>query len=141
LGAAWAWTVIQLNSARAVGVYPSAEDAMLALIDRSYRQPDDIQIIYAGTNSFDGSNPHVWYAIACVWGGTRRDGSPVGSTRHEYDQPGTYFLATPDGWVWMPEDALPEFVGYWMQVFGLAGAGSSQPSHDWGDNPDRGCVF
>jgi hypothetical protein len=141
LAVAWTYTTVQLDLASAQGVYPSAEAAMLALIDRSYQQPEDVQIIYAGTNSFDGSDPHVWYAIACVWGGTRRDGSPVGSARHDYDQPGIYFLATQDGWVFVPEGALPEFIGYWMEVFGLAGAGSSTPSHNWGDNPDKGCIF
>lgn len=141
LSLSWVYTTAQIADARVKGVYPSAEDAMLALIDRSYRQPDDVQIIYAGTNSFDGSDPHVWYAIACVWGGTRHDGTPVGSARHIYDQPGMYFLALPEGWVFMPEGDLPELVGFWMKVFGLAGAGSSTPSHNWGDHSDKGCVF
>jgi hypothetical protein len=114
---------------------------MRTLIARSYVAPGTIEIAYAGTNSFDGSEPHVWYVIACIWGGTRADGSPVGSARHAYDQPGSYFLAAKDGWVHVPEGALPEFIGYWMKVFALAGAGSSQPSHDWGASPDSQCVF
>lgn len=88
------YTTRQLRLASARGVYPSAEAGMHALIERSYRQPDKVQIIYAGTNSFDGSSPHVWYVLACVWGGTRADGSPVGTERHVYDQPGVYFLNT-----------------------------------------------
>ena len=106
----WVFTTGQLRLARSKGVYPSAEDAMRALIVRSYNQPEEVEIVYAGTNSFDGSNPHVWYVIACIWGGTRADGSPVGSERHIYDQPGTFFLDTRDGWVTVQADgvATPE---------------------------------
>lgn len=137
----WAYTTGTLAGLSAQGVYPSAEDGMLALIERAYVNPDDYQIIYAGTNSFDGSQPHVWYVIACVWGGTRRDGTPVGSTRHAYDQPGVFFVNTREGWVFAPEGVFPTVLGNWMQLYGLAGPGSSVPSHDWGSTPSRGCEF
>jgi hypothetical protein len=137
----WAYTVGTLKALSAGGVYPSAEDGMVALIHRGYVHPDDFQIIYAGTNSFDGGQPHVWYVIACVWGGTRADGSPVGSSRHVYDQPGVFFINTRDGWVLAPEGVFPEILGNWMQLYGLAGPGSPVPSHNWGSNPDKGCKF
>ena len=138
----WVYTTGTLRAVRADGVYPSAEAAMNGLIARGYRNPTDTQIIYAGTNSFDGSNPNVWYVIACVWGGTRVDGTPVGSPRHPaYDQPGTFFLATKDGWVFVPEGAFPEMLGFWMRFYGLAGSGSPTPSHDWGSMPTKGCEF
>ena len=137
----WIYTTVQLRVARDAGVFPSAEEGMRALIARTYIEPDRYQIIYAGTNSFDGSNPHVWYVIACVWGGHRPDGSPTGTERHAYDQPGVFFLATKDGWVHVSEGAFPGFMGFWMKVFGLAGPGSSQPSHDWGSAPQGDCVF
>jgi hypothetical protein len=137
----WLYTTIQLRAARESGVFPSAEDGMRALIAKSYIEPDRYQIIYAGTNSFDGSNPHVWYVIACVWGGHRIDGSPTGTKKHAYDQPGVFFLDTKEGWVFMPEGAFPEFMGFWMQVFGLAGPGSSQPTHNWGSSPQGDCKF
>ena len=114
---------------------------MNALIAKAYIHPRDSQIIYAGTNSFDGSEPQVWYVIACVWGGTRSDGSPVGSARHDYDQPGVFFVAARDGWVRVGEEYFPEVLGFWMRFYGLAGPGSSTPSHDWGSNPDKGCKF
>jgi hypothetical protein len=134
------YTTITLNHARAQGVYPSAEDGMLALIDRGYNNPDQVEIIYAGTNSFDGSHPNVWYVLACIWGGTRSDGKPVGSERHVYDQPGSFFLATRDGWVHVSEGVFPEMLGFWMRVLRLAGPGSSTPSHDWGSGPQH-CEF
>ena len=137
----WIYTTSQLRLAARAGVYSSAEEGMLDHIARGYVEPDDTQIIYAGTNSFDGSKPHVWYVIACVWGGRRLDGSPTGSARHDYDQPGLFFLNTKEGWVFMPEAAFPGFLGFWMEVFGLAGPGSSVPTHDWGSTPERGCAF
>ncbi len=139
--ATWAYTSNTLAILSARGVYPSAEDGMVALIQRAYIEPDHYQIIYAGTNSFDGSQPHVWYVIACVWGGTRRDGSPVGSARHVYDQPGVFFLNTRHGWVHAPEGVFPGALGYWMELYSLAGPGSSVPSHNWGSTPTRGCEF
>jgi hypothetical protein len=137
----WVYTTSALRIAQAGGVHASAEEGMLARIARNYVEPEKVQVIYAGTNSFDGSSPHVWYVIACVWGGHRADGSLPGSTRHTYDQPGSFFLDTKEGWVFMPEGAFPGFIGFWMKVYGLAGPGASRPSHDWGDAPQGECVF
>jgi hypothetical protein len=137
----WMYTTVQLRAARQAGLYSSAEEGMRAMIAQNYIEPERSQVIYAGTNSFDGSDPHVWYAIACVWGGHRLDGSTPGSARHAYDQPGWFFLNTRDGWVFVPEGVLPGFIGFWMKVFGLAGPGSSHPSHDWGSAPQGDCVF
>lgn len=134
------YTIGVLTNAQSKGVYPSAEAGMLTRIDQWYRQPELVEIIYAGTNSFDGSDPHVWYVLACIWGGSRSDGSPVGSERHVYDQPGSFFLATRDGWIHVSEGAFPELLGFWMKVYGLAGPGSSTPSHDWGSAPQH-CEF
>jgi hypothetical protein len=137
----WLYTTNQLRLARAAGVYASAEEGMNSLIAKSYIEPDNYQIMYAGPDSFDGSSPHVWYVIACVWGGHRVDGSPTGSEKHNWDQPGSFFLNTKDGWVYMSEGAFPGLIGSWMDVFGLAGPGSSQPTHDWGSPSQRGCDF
>ncbi len=137
----WAYTTSVLRLARTEGTFATAEEGMNALIAKGYVHPSDTQIIYAGTNSFDGSQPHVWYVIACVWGGTRADGSPVGSARHPYDQPGTFFLDTRDGWVHVGEGYFPEVLGFWMKFYGLAGPGSSLPSHNWRSAPTKGCEF
>jgi hypothetical protein len=141
LASSWVYTTGQLRAARAAGVFSSAEDGMRAMVAQGYVQPDETEIVYAGTNSFDGSNPHVWYVIACVWGGRRADGWPVGTEKHDYDQPGLFFLNTKEGWVWMPEGAFPGLVGFWMKLYGLAGPGSIQPTHDWGSSPLAKCPF
>jgi hypothetical protein len=141
LGLIGLYTTTALHAARAEGLYASAEEGMRSRIARYYTGFDRYQIIYAGTNSFDGSIPHVWYVIACVWGGRRVDGSPTGSDRHVYDQLGSFFLDTRNGWVFIPEGAFPGFLGFWMKVFGQAGPGASHPSHDWDDAPQGECVF
>lgn len=139
LGCGFLYASIALLLAGREGVYASAEEGMLAIIDQSYAQPYEVEFAYDGTNSFDGSDPHIRYVIACVWGEKRKDGTPVGSVRHAYDQPGTFFLHTKDGWVFMPEGAFPTFIGFWMKVYGLAGSDVSPPSHPMGSG-DR-CVF
>ncbi len=137
----WTYTTGVLRQARLVGTFPSAEDGMRAILAKSYVHPRDIQIIRAGPNAGGGIQPHVWYVIACVWGGTRLDGSPVGWAGQDHEQPGSYFLATRDGWVLVREDYFPEVLGFWMKVYGLAGPGSAAPSHDWGSAPTHGCEF
>ena len=137
----WSYTTGVLRLARSQGVYTSAEEGMRTITDRAYRHPYDLQIIYAGTNSFDGSVPNVWYVLACVWADHRADGATVGTPRHGYDQNGLFFLAARDGWVQVGEGYFPEVLGFWMRFYGLAGPGSSKPSHDWGSTATRGCDF
>ena len=118
----WGYTTLQLRLAEREGVYSSPRAGMLALIEQNYTDIRKIEITHAGTNSFDGSHPHVGFASAKVWAGARADGSPVGGSRTDYDFPGSYFLHTRKGWVHVPEGAFPELIGFWMEVYDLAGA-------------------
>ncbi len=136
--ASWGYTTAQLAAARSKGVYASAEAGMRAMIEAHYRGIQEVKILYAGPNSFDGSQPHVWYVIAEVRAGQRADGSPPG--KNGCDAPGLFFLQARDGWVFMPEGAFPGFVGFWMRKFGLAGPGQSFPSTNWAKSqPARFC--
>ena len=135
----WVYTSGTLRAARQQGIFPTAEEGMLSLIARGYLEPQDVEIIRAGPNSFDGTSPHVWYVIACVWAERRVDGSLVGHGRG-YDQPGSFFLHTKEGWVHVSEGAFPELLGALMKVYGLAGPGSARPSHEWESAPYSGCV-
>jgi len=135
---AWVYTTVQLNNARAKGVYATPEQGMLALTEKYYTADHEVKIIYAGTNSFDGSNPHVWYVIAEVRATARADGSELGP--NGCDAPGSFFLQTKEGWVHVPEGAFPTFMGFWMKVFYWAGEGKSAPSTNWGaDRPSQFC--
>jgi hypothetical protein len=135
---AWIYTSVQLASARSKGLYSSPEQGMQAIIAKGYTADRKVKILYAGTNSFDGSQPHIWYVIAQVRASTRADGSALGKTG--CDAPGLFFLQTKEGWVFVPEGAFPGFIGFWMNAFGMAGPGQSTPSTNWApDQPAKFC--
>jgi hypothetical protein len=103
-----------LERAHSKGVYPSAEQGMIARID----------ILYAGPNSSD-RQPHVWYVIAEVRAASQADGSAM--TRHGCSAPGSFFLQSKEGWMFVPENDFPVLLGFWMGVFGQAGPGQVTP--------------
>ena len=133
----WMYTTVQLSFARSKGVYATAEQGMLARAEEHYSADREVKILYAGTNSFDGSQPHVWYVIAEIHATSRADGSELG--RNGCDAPGSFFLQTKEGWVFVPEGAFPTFIGFWLKVFGMAGEGQSTPSTKWA--PDQNPRF
>jgi len=134
----WVYTTAQLNLAHSKGVYATAEQGMLANVEKHYSADRNVKILYAGTNSFDGSQPHVWYVIAEVRATSRADDSELG--HNGCDAPGSFYLQTREGWVYMPEGAFPGFIGFWMKVFDMAGEGQATPSTDWApDQPAQFC--
>jgi hypothetical protein len=135
---AWIYTSVQLAIARSKGLYSSPEQGMQAIIAKGYTADREVKILYAGTNSFDGSQPHIWYVIAQVRASARADGSSLG--KNGCDGPGLFFLQTKEGWVFVPEGAFPGFIGFWMKAFGMAGPGQSTPSTNWApDQPAKFC--
>jgi hypothetical protein len=135
---AWAFTTSRLALASSEGVYPSAEVGMRTRMERAYDGISQVKIVYAGPNSFEGSQPHIWYVIAEVRAASRAGGSEMGT--NGCDAPGSFFLQTRDGWVHVPEGAFPELVGFWMKVFGLAGPGEATPTTEWAlPHPGRFC--
>ena len=138
VASSWIYTAVQLNIARAKGVYSSPEQGMIARAEQYYTDDREVKILHAGTNSFDGTKPHIWYVIAEIRASARADGSALGHNR--CDAPGSFFLQTKQGWVHVPEGAFPGFIGFWMDVFGWAGEGKSTPSTNWApDQPSRFC--
>jgi hypothetical protein len=135
----WIYTTLQLNHASSDGVFDSAELAMQVLIDKGYAPDHDVKILYAGTNSFDGSKPYIWYVIAEVRASSRADGSSL--NKNGCDAPGSFFLQTKEGWVHMPEGAFPVLIGFWMDAFDLAGPGQAESSTNWAaDQPPQFCL-
>jgi hypothetical protein len=112
----WLYMVSILAAARREGVYPTAEEAMLARIERAWIDVERVEIERAGPNAWDGSQPHVWFVTARVVAASRADGKPVGSGRH--DLAGSFFLHVRDGWVHVPEGLFPELVGSLMDFYG-----------------------
>ena len=138
VASSWIYTAMQLNIARAKGVYSTPEAGMIARAEQYYTADRQVKILHAGTNSFDGTKPHVWYVIAEIRASARADGSALG--HNGCDAPGSFFLQTKEGWVYVPEGAFPGFIGFWMDVFGWAGEGQSTPSTNWApDQPSRFC--
>ena len=134
------WCYVSSVVARALshGVYPTAEEAMRQFLEKNYIDITRIDILSAGPNSFDGSNPHVWYVIAEVRASRRADGSDMGE--NGCDAPGSFFLQTHEGWFEVAEGAFPGLLGHWMSDFGLAGPGQSTPSVRFANRPtDKIC--
>jgi hypothetical protein len=115
---AYSYTVFQLGLGRLEGVFPSPEEGMRSRLEKSYIGIQDIQIEHAGPNSFDGSNPHIWFVTARVFGEQRRYGSRLPPTG---DYPGSFFLKVHDGWIHRPEGSFPEAIGFFMKVFHMEG--------------------
>lgn len=82
---------------------------MIARAEKYYTADRKVKILYAGTNSFDGTKPHVWYVIAEIRASARADGSELG--HNGCDAPDSFFIQTKEGWVHVPEGASPEFIG------------------------------
>jgi hypothetical protein len=136
--AGWCYASLQVAHARSHGFYPTAEEAMRQFLEKNYIDITRIDILSAGPNSFDGSNPHVWYVIAEVRASRRADGFDFGE--NGCYAPGLFFLQTHEGWFYVPEGAFPVLLGHWMSDFGLAGPGQSTPSVRFANRPtDKIC--
>jgi hypothetical protein len=101
----WLYTTTWLQQARAShGVYQTPEEGMSALLWEGQHQIEAKYIRYSGPSCFVVCSPHVWFVHVA--------GSGKGG--------GAYFLHVKEGWVHMPENAFPDFIGLGMSLFGLA---------------------
>lgn len=116
VGTLWFYTTLRLKIAKREGVYETPEEGMRVLVTESWIDVAKVEITYAGPNSFDGSNPDVWFVIARVWAAQRGDGKPV--HQRGYDSAGSFFLRVQEGWVHVPEGKFPELIGFGMRLFG-----------------------
>lgn len=116
----WVYATGQLTLAKANGIYATPEEGMeQEIIKGAEKSPvERVEIITAGVNANDGSQPHVWFVRAWIFADQRPDGRP---TERGYGG-GSYFLRVKEGWVHVPEGAFPEFIGWVMTLYGLEGA-------------------
>jgi hypothetical protein len=134
----WLYTKLVIANARADGEYASAEEGMMALMDKYYPPDREVKIFYAGPNENDGSNPFVWYVIAEVRASARADGSQMGL--NGCDNPGTFFVQLKDGkWVHVPEGMFTTFMTSLLDVFDMAGEGQLAPTIDLLNGPTLFC--
>ena len=108
-----------LALAKHEGVYTTAEDAVWAHIHAgpAGAQVTRVEGLWAGPSSPDGRLPHVWFGGGRVW----LDRVPFGQSKDNY-LAGSYYLRVEEGWVHLPEGALPRLVGWAMALFRLEGA-------------------
>ena len=129
--AAKQYTIDALNWARSQGVYETPQQGVIDRANQKYCGIQKIDIEQAATNSFDGSDPHIWFVFFTVYAQSHAPCDPEhhGSPLHHqtYEKGGSFYLNTQEGWVWMPEGRFPEFIGYWMKKLDLAGPGD--PTH------------
>lgn len=114
-GMTWLHMVTTLERAKREGRYATPEDGMRALAHQSWSDVEQIEIVSAGPNAFDGSNPHVWFVTAKVWAARRGDGKPI--SPRGYGAAGSFFLRVQDGWVHVSEGSFPEVIGLLMRLF------------------------
>jgi hypothetical protein len=128
------YTIYALYRAHGDGVYETPQQGAIANANRWYCGVEKVDIEQAGTNMPDASNPHVWYVIWRVYAHNRAPCNPANPGPPLYDKTyetgGNYYLNARDGWVFMPEGMLPDLVGIWMKVLGLAGPGDPTPAHN-----------
>jgi hypothetical protein len=123
------YPIAALAYARSNGVYRSPQEGVAANASRWYCGFERVEIDQATTNSFDESNPHIWYVIYRVYASSHPPCDPIhpGSALlyGTYERGGTYYLDMHDGWVMMGEGYFPEYIGAWMKVMGQAGPGDT----------------
>lgn len=86
----WVYATGQLTLAKANGIYATPEEGMeQEIIKGAEKSPvERVEIITAGVNANDGSQPHVWFVRAWIFADQRPDGRP---TERGYGG-GSYFL-------------------------------------------------
>lgn len=114
----WVYAASQLALAKNRGIYTTVEESVIQRNSQGWGGAQDVKVedIRVSVNRHDGSQPHVWFGGARVY----LDRVPKGYDKTYYSS-GSYYLHVKEGWVYMPEGALPEFIGWVMELYGMEG--------------------
>jgi hypothetical protein len=114
----WIGAISQLALAKNNGIYATVQEAVIANNSQGWGGAEVVRVenVHAGPNRADGSQPHVWFGGATVY----LDRVPQGWSRAIYST-GSYYIHVREGWVFVPEGAFPEFLGWVMELYGLEG--------------------
>jgi hypothetical protein len=114
----WIYAISELTLAKNNGIYPTVEEAVVARNSQGWGGARVVKIenIHTGPNSWDGSQPEVWFGEATV----TLDRVPQGWNRTQYFS-GSFYIHVREGWVHVSEGAFPEFIGWVMELYGLEG--------------------
>jgi hypothetical protein len=112
----WLYTTSQLALAKNEGIYATPEEAVIAKNSQGWGGAEVIRLedVHASPNRGDGSQAHVWFGGATVY----LDRAPQGWDRTQYSA-GSFFIHVKEGWVYVPEGAFPEFIGWVMELYDL----------------------
>ena len=107
----------QLAWAKNEGIYPTVEEAVIRRNSQGWGGARVVRIenVRAEPNSRN-AQPHVWFGTATVY----MDRAPQGRTWDHY-LAGSFYIHVREGWVHVPEEAFPEFIGWVMELFNMEG--------------------
>lgn len=113
----WVYAVFQLALAKNEGMYATPEAAVIGRNSQGWGGARVIRIenVWAEPNS-PNAQDHVWFGGADVY----LDRVPQGWDRDHYPA-GSFYIHVQDGWVHVPEEAFPEFIGWAMELYRLEG--------------------
>jgi len=113
----WAYAASQLALAKNEGIYSMVEEAVIARNSQGFGGAEVVRIenVRAEPNSRT-AQPHVWFGGATVY----LDRVPEGYNRDHF-LAGSFYIHVREGWVHVPEGALPEFIGWVMELYNMEG--------------------
>ncbi len=119
----WVYAASHLAFAKTRGVYPTAEELVVAW---AYQQPavhgyEGINVIRvenvkAGPNAIDGSQPQVGFGGGTIY----YDRVPEGRNQ-SWEPMGFMMIHVRNGWVQMDEILFPGFIGWVMELYNMEG--------------------
>jgi hypothetical protein len=116
-GCIWAYAASQLTLAKSKGIYPTIEEAVITKNSQFWGGAKVVRIenVWAEPNNKNAQS-HVWFGGADVY----LDRVPQGGRWDHYSS-GSYFIHVREGWVYVPEGAFPEFIGWVMELYNMEG--------------------
>ncbi len=113
----WAYAASQLVLAKNGGIYATPEEAVIERNSQGWGGAKVVRIdnVRAGPNRAN-AQPHVWFGGADIY----LDRIPQGGNRDHYSS-GSFYIRVREGWVFVPEGAFPEFIGWVMELYHMEG--------------------
>ena len=111
----WFHATSQIELAKSRGIYATVVEEVIERNSQGWggAQVVKIEDVHSGPN-WDGVQPHVWFGSCTIY----LDRVPKGRNRTQYSD-GNFYIHVREGWVFVPEGAFPEFIGWVMELYDL----------------------